>query len=286
MLLVVARIQAKLAVMSVTRTLRCWIGVIVVGLIGLTKIGAVEIGMERIYVIHELGRPTYSLAKGDSEVLTYPGGVKITLTKGRVSDIGGLKPKAGATLSKPATTAASAPAAEAVPEEPAVTKAQMDEMAKLEHEEAEANAKARAKMEKAIEDMENSHDHPATHEAPKFNLKEFVAGLVLKWLLTLAALKLTFKYWGADIFLTGLLLVAAVDVVIRAAMGAIGMMWLQMPSLFYADEAIAAIVMVMVLRKVSINQSLGQAVQITMTTKTFSIVVGSFLFTILLRAIN
>ncbi len=265
-----------------SRVLRWWVVLIIVGLANFGRILAVEIGMERIYVIHELGRPTYSVSKGDKEVLTYPGGVHITLTKGRVSDLGRLPAKAGVSLSK----SESEPVAAAVPDEPVLSKAQADELAKLEKEQNEAEAKARAKMEKAIEDMENLHDHPPAHEAPKFNLKVFMAGLILKWLLTLAALKLTFKYWGADIFLTGLLLVAAVDVVVRAVMGAIGMAWLQMPSLFYADEAIASVVMVMVLRKVSINQSLGQAVQITMTTKTFSVVVGSFLFTVLSRAIT
>jgi hypothetical protein len=41
-----------------------------------------------------------------------------------------------------------------------------------------------------------------------------------------------------------------------------------------------------VLRKVSINQRLALAVEVTLTTKTFSIVVGSFLVTLLLRALS
>ena len=59
-----------------------------------------------------------------------------------------------------------------------------------------------------------------------------------------------------------------------------------MESLFYADEAVAAIVMVLVLRKVSINRSLAQAVQITMTSKVFSIVVGSFLFVMFMHLLH
>jgi hypothetical protein len=42
----------------------------------------------------------------------------------------------------------------------------------------------------------------------------------------------------------------------------------------------------MVLQKVNLNQSMAQAAQITMTTKTFSVVVGSVLFTVLLRLIT
>jgi uncharacterized membrane protein YdcZ (DUF606 family) len=44
--------------------------------------------------------------------------------------------------------------------------------------------------------------------------------------------------------------------------------------------------MVLVLRKVSINQSLAQAVQITMTTKVFSVVVGSFLFVMFMHVLH
>ncbi len=79
--------------------------------------------------------------------------------------------------------------------------------------------------------------------------------------------------------------VAAVDVAIRMVIGLLFALVLDMPT-FYADEAIAAFAMVMVLRKVSINQSLAQAVQITMTTKVFSIVVGSFLFVVMLNLLN
>lgn len=168
-----------------------------------------------------------------------------------------------------------------------MTKADADEFAKIEKAQADSNAEARAKMEKAIEDMEHMHDHPAARpKVVHFDLKEFIIGLVLKWVLTLAALKLTCKYWGVEIFWSGLMIVALVDAGLRGTMGAIGILWLQMPSLFYADEAISAIAMVLILRKVSINQSMGQAVQVTMTTKTFSIVVGSFLFTLLLNVLK
>lgn len=80
--------------------------------------------------------------------------------------------------------------------------------------------------------------------------------------------------------------VAAVDVAVRSVIGLIGFLLLDMSSLFYADEAVAAIVMVLVLRKVSINQSMAQAVQITMTTKVFSVVVGSFLFVVMLNLLR
>lgn len=105
-------------------------------------------------------------------------------------------------------------------------------------------------------------------------------------MLTLAALKLTCKYWGCEIFWNGLMTVAGVDVLVCSVIGIAGLLLLGMDSLFYADEVVVAGVMVLVLRKVSINQSLAQAVQITMTTKVFSVVVGSFLFVTLMHLLH
>jgi hypothetical protein len=242
-------------------------------------LAGVEIGTERLYVIHELGRPTYSVARGETELLTYPAGVHITLTHGRVSEIVGLKPA-------PAPGPVEEPVAEvpaAKPPPPVVDEINIEGMGKLR---MGVDAKAQAKMEKAIEDIESEPASKVVRTPPKFVLKKFLVAFVLRWLLTLIALKLTCKYWGADIFFTGLMTVALADAVVRGIAGVIGTVWLQMPTLFYADEALAAIVMILILRKVSINQSLAQALQITMTTKTFSIVVGSLLVTLALHAIT
>lgn len=246
--------------------------------------------MARVNVLQELGRPVSAVARGNTEVLTYKDGVKITLKDGKVTDIKGLTPAEGAAAEAApvaeAATEAAAPEPEEPPE-PVLTKEQQAEQARLEKQFADEAAKGRAEMEKALTDLENLHNQPpAVHEKPKFDAVGFLLGLVLKWLLTLAALKLTCKYWGCEVFWSGLMTVAAVDVAVRSVIGLIGFLLLDMSSLFYADEAVAAIVMVLVLRKVSINQSLAQAVQITMTTKVFSIVVGSFLFVVMLNLLN
>lgn len=249
---------------------------------------AVEPGMARVNVLQELGRPVSAVARGNTETLTYKDGVRITLKDGKVTDIKGLTPPAEGA---PAEVAPETAPETAVPEreeppEPVLTKEQQAEQARLEKKWAEDEAKGRAEMEKALTDLENLHNRPpAVHEKPRFDVVEFLLGLVLKWLLTLAALKLTCKYWGCEVFWSGLMTVAAVDVAIRMVIGLLFVLVLDMPT-FYADEAVAAIVMVLVLRKVSINQSLAQAVQITMTTKVFSIVVGSFLFVVMLQLLH
>lgn len=245
---------------------------------------AVEPGMARVNVLQELGRPVSAVARGNTEVLTYKDGVKITLKDGKVTDIKGLTPAEEAPAAAPAEAAAPEPEE---PPEPVLTKEQQAEQARLEKQFADEQAKGRAEMEKALTDLENLHNQPPVErERPGFQVLDFLLGLVLKWLLTLAALKLTCKYWGCEVFWSGLMTVAAVDVAIRSVIGLIGFVLLDMSSLFYADEAVAAIAMVLVLRKVSINQSLAQAVQITMTTKVFSIVVGSFLFVVMLQLLH
>lgn len=246
--------------------------------------------MARVNVLQELGRPVSAVARGNTEVLTYKDGVKITLKDGKVTEVKGLTPADGAAVEAAPAGEAAAPAAAPEPEEPpepVLTKEQQAEQARLEKQFADEQAKGRAEMEKALTDLENMHNQPpAVHEKPKFDILEFLLGLVLKWLLTLAALKLTCKYWGCEVFWSGLMTVAAVDVTVRTVIGLIGFLLLDMSSLFYADEAVAAIVMVLVLRKVSINQSMAQAVQITMTTKVFSVVVGSFLFVVMLNLLH
>src|ERR1035437_3244940 len=100
-------------------------------------------------------------------------------------------------------------------------------------------------MEKSVAGMVASHEAAQHPPGPKaFDFIGFVLELALKFLLTLAALKLACKYWGADVSWSGILTVAAADGVVRGSMGLAGALLLGFPSLFYADEAVGGIVMV------------------------------------------
>jgi len=264
------------------RWLSLWAGICFAGA---PLLAVVEPGTARVNVLQELGRPAAAVARGNTEVLTYKDGVRITLKDGRVTEITGTRAGAAASATPGGSPPVAEPAAEA-PTEPVLTKEELAEQARQEKKWAEEAAKNRAEMEKSLTDLENLHSKPLPLGPPKFIWFDFLVGVVVKWVLTLAALKLTCKYWGAEVFWSGLMTVAAVDVLVRSAIGLVGFLLLHMSSLFYADEAVAGIAMVLVLRKVSINQSLAQAVQITMTTKVFSVVVGSFLFVLLLHAMH
>lgn len=244
---------------------------------------AVEVGTPRVNVLQELGQPTSAVKRGDTEVLSYKDGVRVKLKDGRVVEVTGLKPavEEAAKPAEPAAVPAAAPVAEEEAE-PVLTKEQAAELDKMEKESAAADAKARAELEKAIGAMENPPEQSAVTTAT-FAIGGFLMELAIKWVLTLAALKLSCKYWNSDVPWNGLMLVSIVDVAVRGVIGYIGYQVLDMMSLLYADEAVAALVMVVMLRKVSINQRLSLAIEVVVTTKTFSIVVGSFVVTVALR---
>lgn len=244
---------------------------------------AVEVGTARVNVLQELGEPASAIKRGDSEVFTYRNGVKIKFKDGRVTEVSGLKPAEPAPET-PATTEAPAAAADQEPAEPKLTKEQAAELERMEKEAYAADAKARAQMEKALEDLENPPPASPVAAAAE-SMMMFLAGLAMKWVLTIAALKLACKYWNSEVPWTGIMLVSSVDVVIRGVIEYIGYHVLELLTLFFFDEAVAALVMVVLLRKVSINQRLALAIEVVLTVKTFTIVVGSFLVTVAMRAL-
>lgn len=261
---------------------------------------AVYYGQSRAEVLQELGKPSSDLKRGTREVLIYKNG-RIELEDGKVAIVQGIAVTEGPGAAPVGETAAPPPAAapaeeaetaeaEAAPETvTAETKIAPAANGKVqpkspEQEFAEEEAKARAQMERAIADLENP-PHPEDEYTPPPRWITFVVELVIKALMMLAALWLTTKYWSVEISWIGLAIAAAADTVTRAAVGAVAFWALQMGTTMYADEATAAIVLVVVLRRVSYNQSLSQAVTITLTSKTFSIVVGSFLSVFLMHTL-
>jgi hypothetical protein len=253
-------------------------------------VAAVRYDMTKEELLKELGKPTSVMARPGSgrEVLIYPNGVRIEIEKDRVVSVKGLalEPSDGTPVAQPAEAAEAVPEAGEPRPAPEPQPARVEGGDKAEQETAAADARARAEMEKAIAGMENLGDRQQEPARPAFTFTSFLFELFIKWLLMLAALKLTCKYWNADVDWSGLMLAAAADTGVQAVVGIIGKVVLQMFTVFYADEAVGAAVLVLVLRKVSTNQSLQQAVTITMTSKVFSIVVGSFLVTVLLRALH
>lgn len=248
---------------------------------------AVYYGQSRADVIQELGQPASVLKRGEHEVLIFKTG-RIELEGGKVAVVQGLPvtegPGTGAVEAAPIQSAASA----AREIGPAAEGAKSAEVTGTKDEEGEllaADAAARAKLEQAIGEMENpAARRPAEADGPSRGLT-FVVELVIKGLLMFAALWLTTKYWGVEMAWSGLITAAAADTATRAVVGAVVLWALGLGSTLFIDEALAALVLVGVLRKVSYNHALAQAVTIMLTSKTFAIVVGSFLSTFLMHTL-
>ena len=262
------------------------------------SLAALDYGMSREQVIQELGKPTADVVHGSRQVLSYPKNVRIELVDGKVSVIKGLEVVDGV-FRLPGAAKAAAPAGPVETAEQKAARVAEEQAAAVEQaarERAEAElqrqadaerAKQTAEMEKAIGQLEAAHDRSAEPPAaPSFDVLAFGLELVVKWLMMLAALKLTCKFWGYDVFWSSLLIAAAADTATRVAVGLVGHHLLGMFTLFYCDEAVAALVLFVVLKKVSINQSTAFAAQVTVTSKVFSVVVGSLLVTVLLQALR
>jgi hypothetical protein len=286
------------------RTLRrfaclCWLvaGVAVAG-------AAVHYDMPKAELLKELGKPTSTLKHPGSgrEVLNYPNGVRIELEKGVVVSIKGLDMVAVDEATKAA----------------AAEKAAAEEQARIEKEiEDKAKAEAAAKaapavspggktapvatapagkngtytMEQAVAALEKREAHKAAKEekdykkaAAVFSLARFFVELLLGWVVMVLGLKLTAKYWSVDIDWSGILLAAAAETGTSAAIGLIGEYVFHTTSLYYLDRLAATIVLILVLRKVSTNQSLNQAVSIAIGSRLFTMLVKVLLFTLVLNA--
>ncbi len=260
---------------------------------------AVHYDMSRAELVKELGKPASTLkSPSGREVLLYPNGVRIELDKGVVVSVKGLDLAAV----EEATKAAAAEKASA--EEQARIEKEIEDKAKAEAA-AQAAPKAAAPGEtaaapagngqytmlQAVTALEKREAHKAATEeknyrkaAAVFSLARFFIELGLGWVVMVLGLKLTAKYWSVDIDWSGILIAAAAETGTSAAIGLIGEYVFHTTSLYAIDRIAATIVLVLVLRKVSTNQSLKQAVSIALGSRLFTMLVKVALFTLFLNA--
>lgn len=255
-------------------------------LAGLTlDASAVYYGQPREELIKELGKPNSELRRGGREVLLYKTG-RIELELGKVAVVQGIAVAEGPG-GAPAEVAA-LPATESAPQataplSPSAADQKVTGEKSAEQQMIDADVVARTKIEKEIELLSAPPVPQEPHDTVHKRWLPFAVELLIKGLMMLAALKLTTKYWSIEISWRGLVIAAAADTAARAIVGTAALWALGIGSTLYADEAVGALVLMTVLRKVSYNQSLQQAVTITITSKTFSIVVGSFLSVFITR---
>ena len=246
---------------------------------------ALNVDSTREELIAELGRPQSVASRGDREILLFAGGVRLELIAGRIVSSRGIS--LGASVTSPVEAPLQVPPGNLSSTEIVNDDRGVEELEMLDPVYFEPEGYSQVELEKSFDAVVAGHEQ-ATHAAliPSFNIIEFTLKLVLMFLLTVAALKLACKYWGAEVFWSGILIVAAIDSLVRGGMALAGKLLLELSTLFYLDEVISGVVMVLMLKKMSINQSTAQAVELTMTAKTFTIVVGAFLVSMILQSFN
>src|ERR1051326_2962587 len=186
-------------------------------------------GSSRDAVIAELGKPTSTAKLGDREILNYPKKVKIELENGVVVDIRGYTPS-----STPAQTAAPAkedapPPAAAKPapaSTPTPAKKTPPKKSEVDDDAADAGNPAAAanKLGDKIEKMDTAWGSPPPMPMQKEKLSWLALSiaLVLRFIYTVVALRLAFKYWEMDAFWTGTFAIAGIDVVLHGILEALG----------------------------------------------------------------
>lgn len=244
---------------------------------------AVRYDMTKDEVVRELGKPASVLTQPGTgrEIFNYPAGVRLEFAQGKLAVIQGLEPETDQaevpTVAPPFPADLIGSAAEAPAPAPAAPDPAAAARAQAKADLAASQDRARADWERTIVALEARSEHPPPSPVPAFGLDNLLLIVGLNWLLLVGALRFNCKYWGVDIDWRGLMLAAAVDTGVRAVVVIAGRFLWHLPSLFHADVALAGCVLVFVLRRVSTNRSLQQAVTMTLTSKVFAIVLETIL---------
>lgn len=234
---------------------------------------ALHYGQTREAVLQELGKPTSALRRGAREVLIYPQGGRIEFEADKVVFVQGL-----AVTEEPGSPAAAAAEPATAESSPAMPESRAEE--KSAEPPADPAAATAPATEEGEEEEEKEMDPVAAEpeEEPESPFAPWISlgtNLLVSAAMMLAALKLTTKFWDLPIEWSGLLIAAGADTLVRFVLQVLGNIVLELPSMFFVDEILATCALVAVIRHVSDNKSLGRAVTIGMSSKIFSIVVGS-----------
>jgi hypothetical protein len=254
------------------------------------SVSALTVGAERSAVIEELGKPTSDAALGNREILTYPKKVRIELVDGRVERAEGILLDDGKPAASPASPArptapvpahASAPAP-TKPATPPTASVALKPKPKLPaspivpaepdlDNESGAGRNPVAALSKHIEEEEAQRSHAADADQKgliSHGIGIFAAGLAIHLLLTCVALKLAFKLWELDAFLTGILAIAGIDLAIRVAMELLAPLTGGLTHFPSLQGGVAGVVMIFTIRRFCFNKDWFAAVRAAAIVKT------------------
>ena len=88
----------------------------------------------------------------------------------------------------------------------------------------------------------------------------FVAGLLLRLVFTLGALKIAFKYWEMDAFWSGIFAIAGIDLALHAALELLGPATSGFSTLTPVANGIPGLVLIFTVQRFCFNKRLQNAV--------------------------
>ncbi len=184
--------------------------------------GEIGIGDARDDVLRQLGKPTSIARRGDHEIFLYPKGGRIEFVDAKVVDVKGPLPSPIVSPTPAAPVPAVVPPVEqptptpVLPPKPEPAKPpppKKDSTPKISAPKAGAvttgdynPAAASEELAKHVEKMDTpwgeAPERSDSH-SPLDSLPEFLTGLAMRFVFTVVALKLAFKYWEMDAFWSG-----------------------------------------------------------------------------------
>jgi len=227
----------------------------------------IGIGDAREEVLRQLGKPTSVAIRGDHEILLYPGGGRVEIIEGKVADLKGPLPAVApalepTALAPPAVTneAAVAPAKPAVPDPVlAVAAPEPGEDVSYEYNPAIAANELAKHVEKMDTAWGASPQMEPLH-APLDSIPAFITGLLLRFVITLVALKLAFRYWEMDAFWIGTFFIAGIDITLHAILELLGPATSGLSMLFAVEYGIPGLVMIYTIHRFCFNKRIQNAV--------------------------
>ena len=123
---------------------------------------------------------------------------------------------------------------------------------------------------------------PKKHSALD-NVPSFLVGLLLRFALTIAGLKLAFKYWEIDAFWKGICSIAGIDVALHAILELLGPATGGLTTMSGVENGLPGLGLIFTINYFCINKRLQNAVVTAMTVKLVVTICYLFLVVWLLR---
>lgn len=248
----------------------------------------VGVGDTRESILAQYGKPNSIAKRGDREIFLYPKGGRIEFVDGKVADVKGPLPppiapaptapaEATAPPPQPEAAAPVAPATPAPTQQPAATTKVLAPNATppspTPPPPQEYNpAIAANELAKHVEKMDTAWGTPPPiprrTRSPFDSIPSFLLGLLLRFGITIGALKLAFKFWEMDAFWKGILAIAGLDVAAHALLELLGPVTGGFTTMAAVENGLPGLLLIYTINRFCFNKRIQNAVITAAAVKT------------------